>query len=247
MNVNIIIDKICNKKCKYCEHSYNLYQKRSDDLIYRDFDNAMNKLEELFGFGNFRPQLQGGEPTMLRDQLIDKICERLKGYKEVLIFSNGFNRSSRLYKEPTHKVITHITDWIDFNISEFDILPNETLAFCIPHDEIHLVKDLISTATGEEKVTLIPCWSDNPKWDCTKEDRLYLSELQKEYDGTYENNKKQQEGNKLCSSGGIPIVDCVEQMISPCGFIPDAIPLSKCNIEFLKNKPCLKIGRCLHF
>lgn len=234
--VNIIIDKKCNQKCKYCEHAHHKYQNRSDDDIFNSFDIAMNKLEELFGKYRFRPQLQGGEPTLLSDSLIDRICDRLKGYGEVLVFSNGHNRYSRFYTEKGYKVVTHIIDWYRFDISKFPLLENETLAFCITHDEICRVDRLISTASGKEKILLLPCWSDNLTWNCTREDKIYLKKLQDEYDGLELNEDIKDED--FCSSMRIPIVDCSKLTISPCGFIEKQKELETVSNEELENIPC---------
>lgn len=236
--INIIIDKRCNQKCRYCEHAHAKYKKRSDEEIYSSFDSVMNKLEELFKGERIRPQLQGGELTILSDKLIDKICDRLKGYDEVLVFSNGYNRNSRLYKEKGYKVVTHIIDWYEFDISKFPQMDNETLAFCITHDEIHRVKKLLETATGKEKILLLPCWSDNLKWNCTMEDKSYLAGLQRKYDGEKSIIKDEAELQKICSSMRIPLVDCTDQSITPCGFIPDPEPIFSVQMEYFKNKEC---------
>lgn len=236
MKVNIIIDKRCNQKCKYCEHSHNIYPERTDEEIFESFDLVMNKLEDLFGKNAFRPQLQGGEPTLLSNPLTDAICERLEGYDEVLVFSNGYDRNSRFYREANYKVITHIIDWYGCDISKFPIQDNETLAFCICHDEIWRVENLLSTRVNE-KVLLLPCWSDNPAWNCTSEDKIYLSDLQNKLDGIDKNSHEHK--NNLCSSMRIPLVDCMAQTITPCGFVPNEKPINKVTPEeFKRDHPC---------
>lgn len=233
---NIIVDKRCNEHCKYCEHSHTTYPNRTDDEVYSAFDLVMTKLEDLFGKGNFRPQLQGGELTIFSKSLIDRICDRLKDYKEVLLFSNGYDRNSRFYTEPNFKVVTHIIDWYGFNISQFPILPNETLAFCITHDEVCRVESLLKTATQHEKILLLPCWSDNPAWDCTKEDKLYLSDMQNKYDGIETSHDEQ--SKDLCVSMRIPLIDCTEQTYTPCGFIPNPKPIETATKEDIKDTDC---------
>lgn len=240
MKVNIIVDKKCNLKCKYCEHAHNSYKTRTDEEIYQAFDVVMTKMEELFGKNAFRPQLQGGEPTIMSDELIDKICDRLNEYSEVLVFSNGYNRNSRFYTEHNYKVVTHITDWYNFDISKFPQRENETLAFCICHDEICRVEGLLKTAPKKSKLLLLPCWSENSEWNCTEKDKIYLCNLQDKIDG---NPKREHSGEKhFCASMGIPLVDCTKQTISPCGFIPDEEKISTCTKEKL-NK--IKVKHCL--
>ncbi len=239
--INIIIDKQCNQKCKYCEHPHNVYPVRSDDEIYQAFDSVMTKLEELFGKYSFRPQLQGGEPTIMSDKLIDRICNRLSGYPEVLVFSNGYNRNSRFYTEKGYKVVTHIIDWYNFDISQFPILSNETLAFCITHDEICRVEGLISTAPKDTKLLLLPCWSDNPIWNCTLEDKIYLSDLQDKIDGVTKDQYQDKSEKDLCASMRIPLVDCTKQTITPCGFVPKEKNISTCTLEELEDNICKKI------
>lgn len=204
--INIVVDKKCNQKCKYCEFAQQRYVNRTDKEIFSYFDSVMNLLEQKYGIGGFRPQLLGGEITMFSKWLTDNICNRLNDYKEVLIYSNGYDRHSRFYTESGYYAITHIIYWYRFNISKFPILHNETLAFCITHDELCRVESLLSTANGTEKILLLPCQSDNPAWNCTPEDKLYLSKLQDKYDGIDSTSVKK----RFIQNTECPIIDCTE-------------------------------------
>lgn len=126
--VNLIVDKRCNMHCEYCEHGNTQYKDRSDEEIYRDFDYCISHIESQYGT-SWIPQLQGGELTLFNKHLTFDICQRLDKYHPV-IFSNGTNKDSPFYSNQ-FRVVTHIIDWIGFDISSYQRKENETLAFVI--------------------------------------------------------------------------------------------------------------------
>ena len=130
LKITFELDKRCNKKCSYCKQVANKTLK-SDEELFSNFDKALTKFENIFD-EYFCVKLMGGEPSIWSDWLTNKIIERLKNYKDVIVYTNGSNRNSRFFKENNFIMVTHITDWeqkkyliSDFNNNELITIINE--------------------------------------------------------------------------------------------------------------------------
>ncbi len=250
-----ILNRKCNRSCEYClekemESSCDL----ADDEIFSRFDTALCELEKLTG-GRLVPHLMGGEPTIWSEKLTERIIERLKGYREVYVFTNGANRKSKFFEQPNFKFLTHLVDWKGKEFSGLEILPNELVNICVLKSELGDLEKFIETIPEDEnkdKVYFQPCQSQNAEWNMDEEGFERLSEILLSHEIPsaviqYAENLKNfgaEFVQRNCAQGqGVWNVDCISLKISPCCNMKNAVPLEEFNPARAKDcAGCLNFG-----
>ena len=160
--VSFVLHKNCNRHCDYCfqEHKKNI----SDEQMLENFSKALAYVKEKLGI-NYRLQILGGEPTLWSDSLQEKICNLLSEYKNVYMFTNGYNKQSPLYKDKHIKKILHLVNWQeelrnDYNYDEYPII--------VMTEEDTKDLSLLSNYSGTP-VFITPCRHENPKYNLSIE------------------------------------------------------------------------------
>lgn len=164
----------CNKRCHYCfQETYT--NKLTDEEMYENFDKLLTLCEERYN-GNIFPHIMGGEPTLWSDWLQNKIINRLKNYREVLLFTNGTNKDCPLFKAPNFMIETHITDWIGTKVNDYKMQKNEFITIVVPPNEIKHIKDFVSITDDTKNmdtyafITPSVCNNPNNKYFSTLEE-----------------------------------------------------------------------------
>lgn len=233
---SFILSKKCNLSCPYCSERLWVQPPLSDGEIYEKFDRALSRLEEM-ACGRLCPQLLGGEPSLWSGWLTEKIISRMKGYRQVVIFTNGTDRSSAFFRQPNFSFYTHITDWKGRSMDDYTAENNELFNICVLHNEFDEVEEFMRTVRTDRQKRRIyfqPCGSDNPEWNCTAEDIVRLSALLDRYRivntlSSYADMLRkhgEEHVRRECRAGrGVWNIDCTTMMISSCCSMRSPVPL----------------------
>ena len=82
--------------------------------MYKNFDKALTYFENLVKTDNskyLQVQILGGEPTEWSEWLQNKVLKRLEKYNYFVLFTNGANKKSPIYKTFKSLKKLHIVDW----------------------------------------------------------------------------------------------------------------------------------------
>lgn len=245
--VSFNLHSVCNKNCPYCI-SKTRQTKISDDEMFNNFDKALTKIEELTN-KNLYIQIVGGEPCIWSDYFVNKIIDRLKDYREYLVFSNGTNKNSPFYKDTRCTVMYHVTDWEGKTFTDIKPLSQEILTVVVSHNELERFDTFMSTYDGYSSLSVQKCFSDNPSYNLSDKDCETLYEILKKYNynGTFYNNYEYYKNNgleksqKVCrESRGIWQVDCSTLKVSPCCSNHETYDLA----DFTVGKTIKNCGDC---
>ena len=173
--VSFLLNKKCNANCPYCFQSRDEVSP-DDDTLFKNFDDALTKFEQLTDHNVF-PQILGGEPTLFSDYLINKILNRLKDYKCIYIFTNGLKEKSLWYEQENVVLNHHIINWQTGNVPKKKNGEFQSIVVC--RNEISDLKE--SFADLDRGIIINPCLSKNPDYNVTYEERKQMWEIIKPY------------------------------------------------------------------
>lgn len=256
--ISFVFNRTCNANCKYCfQREQKDYPILSDDELYANFDKALTKFEKLTN-GNVYPQILGGEPTLMSDYLIQKIADRLKDYKQILIFTNGIKKDSLWYKLENVRFDIHVLNWTDPNL-KLEAKHGYFYTYVVSKNEIDKVEDFLKKIKTDGAVAYInPCKSENPEINTTWEDRCRLASIVSKYQqdclaelfsGKYTKKELQ---TKCRENKGVWDYDVITDTVRPCcgycnGEFPQNIPLN--DFDGTQKAPdckdCMEFGNML--
>ena len=110
----------CNKNCGYCSQKSKTLD-LDEDILYKNFLKAVDKIEELHG-NSWSVNILGGELTLCSDDFIRKIMERLKGHNVILMTNGNKYKESLFYSYPNLSANVHLTEppFDDSFLREYD-------------------------------------------------------------------------------------------------------------------------------
>lgn len=244
--VSFIFNRTCNARCKYCFQDRNIPE-LNDDELYKRFDKALTKCEQLTNH-HVLPQILGGEPTLMSDYLIKKIVERLKGYKQFLLFTNGIIKDSLWYKSENIRIDEHIINWTDPKVDTKEEKRGHFYSYVCCRDEIDKLEDFMQNRCGH--TTFInPCMSSDPKYNTTIEDRKKMYEIISKYQKDkfieqFSGKYTIQELQEMCRKDkGTWDIDLVFETVAPCCGSPEKYSLD----DFTGTEKTSSCEDCMNF
>lgn len=210
LKVSIVLHLSCNRTCPYCylgpvAHT----QQYSDSEMMIHLKKCVKALERVHGT-DWIPQIKGGEPTYWSPTFIKDVMKLFEKYPYKEIMTNGSNKDTPWYQDPTYHMMTHIVDWepdIDVLHQKVqELLPQE-------HGLIVVTQELLSTVLQyikkypDDDITLNPSRGAGPVYDLTEEQVALLGDY---VDVVYTDLYKDQ-----CT---YPIIEvqCEREEIRPC-------------------------------
>lgn len=223
--VNFSLHKDCNLNCEYCYQKDTFDRKHiTDEEIFNNFEYCLNKLENISTKKLF-PQVLGGEPTLWSNWLIDKVCERLR-YYNCELFTNGFNKNCRFFKEDNFNYLTHVVNWKNKNIDDYKPLDRETFSIVVTHKDLEFFKKWFLDCRQEnlKNWCIQVCGHTNPEYNMSIQDIIDLGEFLKSFGiknqitfGSDLLNKGLKVFQNYCRShSGTWICDCENKKVSVC-------------------------------
>lgn len=157
--IQIKLTQLCNKQCSYCCAGNGDYIARwneySEDteLLFKKLELLIEKFSHTFS-KNLMIEINGGEPLLMMDRVLQIINLFNKYANKFVIFTNG-----ELFDESTNDILISKYNNVEFNIG-FDTTQKSVFRF----NDIQ--KSIISKLGKEKKlrgVFVVDGWKDIPK------------------------------------------------------------------------------------
>lgn len=262
--VSLELNNTCNKHCAYCNQYTRTTEEITEEQLYNNFDAYLKIIEAEYTEG-IKPQLLGGEPTLLSEAMQIKIIERLQNYREIVLFTNGYDTTCPLYKWPNMVIIQHAT-----TIEELDTMlkahtykdGNIMFTYVVLHDEVYKIEDYVKNNTElvKYKLQLSPCSnSGSAVMDCTMQDVKKLINIGQEYNLILNTSAKMVADifeNRLSvarhdcfNNGTIMEVDCIKgTVLGCCKANVEPVPISRFDFHNIrKHVPEIECMNCKAF
>ena len=171
----------CNKRCGYCSLDKEQYTFSDKELI-KNFHIIFHKIDAYMRDKGQElvPSIVGGEPTYWDYEFQEAILNEIKSCKKYLLFTNGFDMLSPLFRDEKAVPYVHIIDYTDLNKVSF-ILDKikETnkkewyVCTVVTHLNTHYIKEYLKFMKEKklfEHVYLQPCDHTSPYYRLTEEE-----------------------------------------------------------------------------
>ena len=243
--VTFVLHRYCNENCSYCNWKKGK-STLTDEQMYNNFDKALTHFEDLTSKTNNRilvVQIMGGEPTIWSNWLQNKILERLKKYRFFVLYTNGANKESPLYKSDKAIKKLHIINWREefTKNKKTKYSFGEKPLFIIQEKDRNTYKEILKNYDGTP-VGLAVCKSkditENVSYDFMKElTELNNPSIETEVIGAFINNVELRGIEAVRKDCRInPIVrnvDCETMRVFPCCNSQTSYPLEE--FDFTKK------------
>lgn len=108
--ITLVFFMKCNKQCPYCSQKGSDFSKDLDEeTLLKNFYEMVDKIESVYG-RHWLPQICGGEPTLMSENLAKKVMERLEGYRVTLVTNGNEYGKHIFYSYPNLDAYVHLTE-----------------------------------------------------------------------------------------------------------------------------------------
>jgi Glycosyltransferases, probably involved in cell wall biogenesis len=247
--VAFILHKTCTRNCPYCFQKGQHNQVISDEEMYKNFDKALTYFENLVKTDNskyLQVQILGGEPTEWSEWLQNKVLKRLEKYNYFVLFTNGANKKSPIYKTFKSLKKLHIVDW-EKEMAHNPVYPiNEQPLIILQEKDRNKYKAIFDKYSGGP-IYLAMCKSDSEEERASYGFMKELASLPQKYSWAdnstvkayveaveakgLEQVKKECYTNTHIVSVKAVNVDCATLQVQPCCNAKKTYPLEQFNFS----------------